>query len=120
VEPAPEIVPGAVLVAVAVVLGVLLALLELLDVLVEVELVELELPHAARPNASTAQPASALNLFLITASPLAGLFGLTAREQRAFRLSGVVGDSLNQRRARCEQVVKVRVEICTQILDACG
>jgi hypothetical protein len=34
---------------------------------------ELELPHAARPNASIAQPVSAPNLFLITASPLAGL-----------------------------------------------
>jgi len=32
---------------------------------------EPELPHAARPNASTAQPASALILFLITTSPLA-------------------------------------------------
>jgi hypothetical protein len=31
---------------------------------------ELELPHAARPNASDAQPASAPILFLITKSPL--------------------------------------------------
>jgi hypothetical protein len=44
------------------------ALVELLD---EDE-VELE-PHAARPSASSTTPASAPILFLITASPLAGL-----------------------------------------------
>jgi hypothetical protein len=38
-----------------------------------VELEEFELPHAARPDASIAQLASAPNLFLITTSPLAGL-----------------------------------------------
>jgi hypothetical protein len=59
VEPAPEIVADPPLEV------VVLALLELLE--------ELELPHAARPNASTAQPASAPILFLITTSPLAGL-----------------------------------------------
>jgi hypothetical protein len=60
---------GGVVAVFALALEVLaLVLLVVLDVL-EV----LELPHAARPNASTAQPASALILFLITASPLAGL-----------------------------------------------
>jgi hypothetical protein len=48
-----------------------LAVLELVELLELLE--ELELPHAASPNASTAQPAMALILFLITASPLAGL-----------------------------------------------
>jgi hypothetical protein len=71
VEPAPEIVAEALV-------------LELVELVVE--LLELELPHAARPTASIAQPASAPNLFWITTSPLAGL-SLTAR-LRAFRLSG--------------------------------
>jgi hypothetical protein len=47
-----------------------------LEAVVPLELLEeleLELPHAARPNASTAQPASAPILFLITTSPLAGV-----------------------------------------------
>jgi hypothetical protein len=53
---------------------VLAALLVVLGVLLVELVVELELPQAARPNASTTQPASALILFLITsASPLAGL-----------------------------------------------
>ena len=56
-EPAPEIVADPP--------PELDAVLELLD--------ELELPHAARPNASAAQPTSAPILFLITASPLTGL-----------------------------------------------
>jgi hypothetical protein len=48
--------------------------LELADELVEGVLDdELELPHAARPNAAVAHAASAPNLFLITTSPLAGL-----------------------------------------------
>jgi hypothetical protein len=59
VEPAPEIVAAVLLEAVVPVL------LELVE--------ELELPHAARPDASIAQPASAPNLFLITTSPSAGL-----------------------------------------------
>jgi hypothetical protein len=50
-----------------------LGVLDVLAGVLLVVLLELELPHAARPNASTAQPASALILFLITASPLAGL-----------------------------------------------
>jgi hypothetical protein len=54
--------------ALDVVLGVLAV-----ELLVVVVVLVLELPHAASPNASTAQPASALILFLITASPLAGL-----------------------------------------------
>ena len=55
VEPAPETVPDALVEE----------LVELLDV------VELELePHAARPSASSATPASVPILFLITASPL--------------------------------------------------
>jgi len=68
VEPAPEIVPEAAGGAVAV-FAALLELALVLELLVEL-LDELELPHAARPNASTAQPASAPILFLITTSPL--------------------------------------------------
>jgi hypothetical protein len=59
VEPAPEIVPDTELEGVA------------LDG-VDVDDFEL-LPHAARPSASTTVPTSAPVLFLITASPLAGL-----------------------------------------------
>jgi hypothetical protein len=52
----------------------LLLLAGVLEELLVVELLEeLELPHAARPNASTAAPASAPILFLITTSPLTGL-----------------------------------------------
>jgi hypothetical protein len=53
-------------------------------VLLALELVEeLELPHAARPNANIAQPASAPILFLITTSPLAGLSFDCARDARS-------------------------------------
>jgi hypothetical protein len=94
VEPAPEIVPeplGGVVAVFAAALELVLALV--LGVLVEL-LEEFELPHAARPNASTTQPASAPNLFLITTSPLAGLSDdLRARASTWSRVPGTVSSA---------------------------
>jgi hypothetical protein len=95
VEPAPEIVPeplGGVVAVFAGALELVLALvLGVLDELLE-EL--LELPHAARPNASTTQPASAPNLFLITTSPLAGLSDdVRARASTWSRVPGTVSSA---------------------------
>jgi hypothetical protein len=57
VEPAPEIVPDALVE-------------ELVELLGELEdLVELDSPHAARPNASIAELRTAPILFLVTTSP---------------------------------------------------
>jgi hypothetical protein len=56
VDPAPEIVEAALLVA--------LVELEVLE-----EVVELDLPQAARPNASSTEPRTAPILFVVTRSP---------------------------------------------------
>ncbi len=67
-EPAPEIVPDPVGGAVAV-FAAAVVLVEVVPAVVVEVLDELELPQAARPNASSAQPTSAPIFFLITGSP---------------------------------------------------
>jgi hypothetical protein len=71
VEPAPEIVPAPDGGAVAVFepAAGLVVPVELLVGLVVELVVELELPHAARPNESTTEPRRAPILFLVTTSP---------------------------------------------------
>src|SRR6185312_8369343 len=69
VEPAPEIVPEPLGGVVAVFALELAGAVVVVPVLAVVSLDLLELPHAAMPAASSRQPASTTNLFLITASP---------------------------------------------------
>ena len=91
---------------------------ELLVLLPVVE--ELELPHAARPNVSTAQLTSAPILFLITTSPLLDCRMAARQRTRCPPKRRATGSLFNRRWPPCEHSVKAEAEICIRNRGACG